>query len=97
MSSWRFKGNKEQSGAQIDLLIDRKDHVINLCEIKYSEKEYVVDKETEMSLRNKIALFIEETKTKKSIQTTMITTYGIKPNQYSNLINTQVVLDDLFH
>ena len=97
VSSWRFKGNKEQSGAQIDLLIDRKDHVINLCEIKYSEKEYVVDKETEMSLRNKIALFIEETKTKKSIQTTMITTYGIKPNQYSNLINTQVVLDDLFH
>ena len=95
-SSWRFKGNEEQSGAQIDLLIDRKDHVVNLCEIKYSEKEYVIDKEEEMNLRNKIAVFVEETRTKKTIQTTMITTYGIKPNQHSSLINTQVVLDDLF-
>jgi len=95
-SSWQFRGTEEQSGAQIDLLIDRRDHVINLCEMKYSEKEYMIDQETDMNLRHKIAVFIEATKTRKTIQTTMITTYGIKPNQYSNLISNQVVLNDLF-
>ncbi len=95
-SSWQIKGNEEHGGAQIDLLIDRRDHVINLCEIKYSAEEYVLSKETDLDIRNKIAVFIEVTKTKKTIQTTLITTYGVKPNRYSGLINTQVVLDDLF-
>ncbi len=95
-SSWQTKGNEEYSGAQIDLLIDRRDHVINLCEIKYSAEEYVINRETDLDIRNKIAVFVEATKTKKTIQTTMITTFGVKPNQYSGLINTQVVLDDLF-
>lgn len=95
-SSWKIKGSEEHNGAQIDLLIDRRDHVINLCEIKYAAEEYVISKETDLDLRNKIGTFLEATKTKKTIQTTMITTYGVKPNQYSSLINTQVILDDLF-
>lgn len=95
-SSWQIKGNEEHSGAQIDLIIDRRDHIINLCEIKYAAEEYVITKETDLNIRNKIGTFMEATKTKKTIQTTMITTYGVKANQYSNLINTQIVLDDLF-
>ena len=95
-SSWQTRSNEEHSGAQIDLLIDRRDHIINLCEIKYAAEEYVITRETDLDIRNKIAVFVAETKTKKTIQTTMITTYGVKPNHYSNLINTQVVLDDLF-
>ena len=95
-SSWFLKGDHENQGAQIDLLIDRKDHVINICEIKYSTGEYTINKEYDMNLRNKIAAFMNATKTKKTIQTTMITTYGVKQNMYSSLINTQVVLDDLF-
>ena len=91
-----MKGTEDHNGAQIDLLIDRRDHVINLCEIKFSTEEYVISKNTDMELRNKIAAFISATRTRKTIQTTMITTYGVKQNMYSNLINTQVVLDDLF-
>ena len=94
--SWQKQGNEGHDGAQIDLIIDRRDHVINICEIKYSSEEYTINKETDMNLRNKIAAFVETTGTKKTIQTTMITTYGVKRNTYSNLINTQVTLDDLF-
>lgn len=95
-SSWRKQGDEENEGAQIDLLIDRKDRVINLCEIKFSMEEYTISKETDLELRRKVAVFTEATGTKKTIQITMITTYGIKRNMYSNLIHSQVVLDDLF-
>jgi hypothetical protein len=95
-SSWFSRGDQEHSGAQIDLVIDRNDHVINLCEIKFSAEEYTIDKDGDRVLRNKIGAFVQETRTKKTIQTTMITTFGLKQNQYSGMINTQVVLDDLF-
>ena len=70
-------------GAQIDLLIERRDRVINVCEIKYSLNEYVIDKEYDMIL-------------KKTLQTTMITTYGVKRGKYSGIIHSQITLDDLF-
>lgn len=95
-SSWFRRGDAEERGAQIDLIIDRNDHVINLCEIKFSTEEYTIDKDYDRILRNKIGAFTHDTKTKKSIQTTMITTYGLRQNPYSNIINTQVILDDLF-
>ena len=95
-SSWFAKETEEYRGAQIDLLIDRNDHVINLCEIKFSTDEFAVDKEYDQSMRRKISTFVNATKTKKTIQTTMITTYGLKRNMYSSVINSQVVLDDLF-
>jgi len=95
-SSWFSRGNQDHSGAQIDLVIDRNDHVINLCEIKYTAEECTIDKDGDRVLRNKIGAFVQETRTKKTIQTTMITTFGLKQNQYSGMINTQVVLDDLF-
>lgn len=94
--SWQIHANEEHDGAQIDLLIDRKDHVVNLCEIKYSTKEFTIDKGYDMQLRNKIGTFVSSTKTTKTIQTTMITTYGVQQNMYSSLVNTQVKLDDLF-
>ena len=78
------------------MLIDRSDQIINLCEIKFSTDEFAVDKEYDQSMRRKISTFVNATKTKKTIQTTMITTYGLKRNMYSSVINSQVVLDDLF-
>lgn len=94
ISSW--SGESEGGKAQIDLVIDRRDHVINLCEIKYSQDEYTVTKEYEANLRKKMQVFKEATATKKTIQFMMITTYGVKRNEYSSLIRSQVVLDDLF-
>ena len=95
-SVWRIKGNEDFRGAQIDLIIDRSDHVIDLCEIKYSEKEFLIDKEYEDNLRNKREVFREQTKTRKTIQFVMITSFGVKQNKYSGMISNHVVLDDLF-
>lgn len=97
-STWSVKADAKEghSGAQIDLLIDRKDMVISICEIKFSVKEYEITKEYDLKLRNKIGTFAEVTGCRQSIQLIMITTYGVKQNMYSSLINNQVTLEDLF-
>jgi hypothetical protein len=94
VSSW--KSTNSDPGAQIDLIIDRRDQVINLCEIKYSNEIYVIDKAYDEILRNKRSAFAEETKTKKALHETMITTYGIKKNAYSGNIQSEVTMDALF-
>ncbi len=98
-STWRTRaveGTDETAGAQIDLIIDRRDRIVTLCEIKYSLHEFEIDKGYEMNLRNKIEAFRRATETRKTLQLVMIMTYGIKENKYSNLVSGQVVLEDLF-
>ena len=95
-SAWSVKASKEEAGAQIDLVIDRKDHTVNLCEIKYSEKAFAIDKDYDQDLRNKRETFREKTKTNKTLQLVMISTYGLRQNQYASLISAQVTMDDLF-
>lgn len=96
ISSWSKQGNDEEDGVQIDLLIDRRDRVINLCEIKFSGAQFEIKKEYDIKLKNKVEVFRETTKTNKTIQMTMITTYGIKKNMYSNYVGKEITLDDLF-
>jgi uncharacterized protein len=71
-------------GAQIDLVIDRRDQVVNLCEMKFSTKPFTITKAYAEQLQNKIQAFEEETKTRKSIFLTMITTYGLVKNNWSS-------------
>mgnify|MGYP003295256229 CR=1 FL=1 len=85
MAAWRSA--RKSGGAQVDLVIDRKDGVINLCEMKFSETE---------ELRNKVALFKEETETKSSIHLTMVTVDGVRRNEYAGIVQSEVTLDDLF-
>ena len=94
-SGWRSKDAED--GAQIDFLIDRNDNVINLCEMKFSTKKFLITKDYDENLRHKRGIFIEETNTKKSVHITMITTYGVKHNEYWNNIQSEVLLDDLFY
>ena len=94
VSGWRSRD--KDNGAQIDLLIDRNDHIINLCEMKYSSKEFIITKNYDENLRNKRCVFIEESNTKKSVHITMITTYGVKHNEYWGNIQNEISLDDLF-
>ena len=94
--SWRKEADETSDGAQIDLLIDRKDQVVNLCEMKYSLSEYTIDAEYEQKLRNKKSVFIDTTNTKKAVHLTMVTTFGIKANAYSGIVQNEVTLDDLF-
>lgn len=96
ISSWSKQGNDEEDGVQIDLLIDRRDRVINLCEIEFSGAQFEIKKEYDIKLKNKVEVFRETTKTNKTIQMTMITTYGIKKNMYSNYVGKEITLDDLF-
>jgi hypothetical protein len=93
-SSWR--SSEKDYGAQIDLLIERNDKIINLCEIKYSQEQYVIDKKQDEKLREKRSAFRYETKTNKPVHLTMITTYGVKRNEYWGNIQTEVIMDDLF-
>lgn len=94
-ASWR--GGTPEKSAQVDLLIDRRDQVVNLCECKFSLDTFSIDKEYSEKLRSKIATFKEATKTKKAVFLTLITTYGVEKNKYANaLMQNEVTMDDLF-
>ena len=96
ISTWSKRGNDEEEGAQIDMLIDRRDRVINLCEIKFSTGLYEIDKAYDAALKNKIDVFRKASGTNKTLTVTMITTYGIKKNKYSNYVGKSICMDDLF-
>lgn len=92
--SWRSK--ESVPAAQVDLIIERADQIISLCEIKYSKGIYSLDAKEEERLRNRITDFADETKVKEAVQLVLITTYGLKDNAHSTEVNDRVVLDDLF-
>lgn len=92
--SWR--SNLIEKGAQIDIIIDRADNTINLCEVKYSENLYSLDKEEYMKIQNRISVFKEATKTRSNIIPTMITTFGMKEGTYSDQIIAKINMEDLF-
>lgn len=94
ISAW--SGSSESGKAQIDLVIDRRDRVINIGEIKYAVDEFTIDAEYEEKLRRKMRIFREATGTKKALQLLMITTYGLRRNAHSGLVQSQVRMDDLF-
>ena len=98
-SAWRYVPGKGQneSGAQIDLLIDRKDRCINVCEMKFYTEEYSIDKSYAGELEQKLQVFAKKTKTKKTLFLTMITTYGIRENNYSaRMVQKNLTMDMLF-
>jgi uncharacterized protein len=97
ITTWQKKGTTRTKGAQIDLVIDRQDRIINLCEIKFYTSKFTITKAYDLALRNKIAVFKENTKTNKAVFCTMITTYGLTQNEYSkSIIQNEIVMDDLF-
>ena len=92
--SWR--SNLIEKGAQIDIIIDRADNTINICEVKYSENLYSLDKEEYMKIQNRISVFKEATNTRSNIIPTMITTFGMKEGTYSDQIIAKIDMEDLF-
>lgn len=97
VSSYRLAGNDEQTGFQIDILLDRADNCINLCECKYHEADYVITKNYATQLRNRKAAFSSSTKTKKSVFTTLITNYPVVDNKYAlETVDARVELSALF-
>ena len=92
----RPDAKKSVKGAQIDLVIARKDRIINLCEMKYSINKYSFTKKDDESLRNKIVAIKNSTKTNYSIHPVLITTYGLTDGMYSGSIQSVITTDDLF-
>ncbi len=92
---FRYK-EKGLPGAQIDLLIARKDRVINLCEAKYSQSEYLVTKKDDENIRRKISVFTQTTGTKDAIFPILITNVGVIDNSYAMNFQSVIISDDLF-
>jgi uncharacterized protein len=94
-SSWI--GRDKERGAQIDLVIDRRDRIINLCEVKFSIHPFTITKEYAEELATKISVFREQTRTRKAIYLTMVTTFGLVSNSYaSSMVQNNLDMNILF-
>lgn len=91
--SWR---SSTAPRAQVDMIIERADRLVNLCEIKYTQSEYTITSNEDLKVRNRTAAFVRETKTRNGILPTWITPFGLFHNEYSVSVQYQVTLDDLF-
>lgn len=93
--SWRGE-DEEGKRAQIDLIIDRRDGIIDVCEAKFSSDAYSITKSYENELENKIAVFRSATGTSKAIHLVMLTSTGLAVNAHSSIVQGSLTLDDLF-
>ncbi len=93
---YAWRSTKKENGAQIDLLIGRKDGVVNVCEMKYTLLPFEIDSTYEMKLRNKLAVFISEASCNKALHLTMISANGLKHNAHSDIVQNEISGDDLF-
>ena len=93
--SWRGTAHGGKS-AQIDLLLERRDGVVNVCEMKFSRKPYTIDKEESEHLAGRIDAFRDRCGRDCSIHLTMITSNGLEHNMYSHAVQSEITLDDLF-
>ncbi|MBQ9059068.1 MAG: ATP-binding protein [Atopobiaceae bacterium] len=98
VSSWSCTADCELgiNGSQIDLIIDRKDQVINLCEMKYSTQEYSITQKVDANVRHKVNDFRFVTGTKSAIHVTFVTPYGLARNSYAGNVQSEVTADDFF-
>ena len=93
-SAWIVHGDDRNT--QIDLLIERDDHVVNACEIKYYSNAFVVDKQYYQDLLGRQELLVNMISSKSSVYQTLISTYGLKQNEYSGIFTQSVTMEDLF-
>lgn len=96
-SGWRYAPKNEEQGVQIDMLIDRQDLCINICETKFSTAEFAIDKSYAAELERKMAVFASHSKTRKTVFLTLITTHGLRKNAYADkLVQSQVSMNAFF-
>ena len=93
-SAWDLRG--AEGGAQIDLLIERDDNVVNACEIKFYSDAFTVDKGYYRTLLRRQGLLLERLSPKMAVHQTLISTFGLNRNEYSGVFTQVVTMDDLF-
>lgn len=96
LSSWIVRGDEEKTGTQIDMLINRKDNVVNMCEMKFYNDDFAVDKNYHMTLVRRRNMLQETLPKKSSVHSTLITTYGLKSNEYQGDFQQVICIDQLF-
>lgn len=95
--SFLVKGDVNREGLQIDMLIDRQDNSISMCEIKFYSDTVRLDKTYAEQLRHKVNLFRQLSQTRKQLFLVLITTFGLERNIHSiGLVDQTLVMDDLF-
>ena len=94
-SAWSKRAD-DQEGTQIDLLIDRADNIINMCELKFYSDDFTVDRNYYRLMMRRQELLSNEIPKRKAIHNTLITTYGLAYNEYSGVFSRVITLDDLF-
>ena len=94
--AWSHPGGGGETGAQIDLVLERADRVTNICEIKYTSSPFEITDEYAAALRRKREVFASQTGTADAIHLTMVSAAGVVRNANWNAIQSEVSLDDLF-
>ena len=96
--TWSIPSNNKDNtpGAQIDMIIERADRIIHLCEIKFSTEPYIINSKYEAQLRERAALFRLTTNTKKTLVHTFVTTYGVANGKHRSIVHSEVTMDNLF-
>jgi AAA+ ATPase superfamily predicted ATPase len=95
-SSWNYRDDNS-TGTQVDLIIERNDNVVNMCEIKFNGTEHSVDKEEDLKIRYRQSVLTEKISKKSVVHNTLITTFGLKYGTYSSVYDNVVIMDDLFN
>lgn len=95
-SPWHYVSVVKKMGAQIDLLINRSDRIVDICEMKFCVNTYRMDKKADESIRNKIQVVMDTVRGRKAIHPVIVTTYGLAKNEYSSRIQRVITMDDLF-
>lgn len=99
VSTWRCYPDKKNdlSGGQVDMIIERADRIIHLCEMKFSQRSYNITAEYEKKLRERMWLFDTRTKNKKPLVYTFVTTFGVGEGKHHSIVHSEVTMDDLFN
>jgi len=95
-SAWAIEGDDDKQGTQIDLLINRRDNVVNMCEMKFYSDEFEVNEGYYRTIYRRIDTLMRQLPKRTSIHSTLITTYGLKYGKYSGCFIKVVTIDDLF-
>ncbi len=98
VSTWRCATDKEKElpGAQVDMIIERADRMIHLCEMKFSQKPYNITADYEKRLRDRMYIFDLKTKNKKPLVHTFVTTFGLGEGKHHSIVHSELTMDNLF-
>ena len=95
-SNWIVPGSENEAGMQIDLLINRNDNIVNMCEMKFYHEDFTVNGEYNKKIASRANKLHEDLPKKYAVHSTLITTYGLTYNEYSGAFQQVITLEELF-